>query len=246
MHDTAMEYGKRFFETYLRQAINLTIVDVGAQDVNGSLRSVAPLGNNYIGLDFAEGKGVDIVIQDPYSLPFEDNSVDVCVCSSCFEHAEFFWLLFNDILRILKPTGLFYLNAPSNGSVHRYPVDCWRFYPDSGVALQNWGRRSGYNIALLESFTGIQQNDQWNDFVAIFAKDERYADRYAHRILDQVKDYTNGLIYGSTEFRNLSYQPEDQRGYGTRQMRRLSRKITGKFTRLYHHLNRSGYRSSKR
>ena len=30
---------------------------------------------------------------------------------------------------------LFYLNAPSNGEFHRYPVDCWRFYPDAGGAL---------------------------------------------------------------------------------------------------------------
>ena len=40
------------------------------------------------------GKGVDIVLEDPYCLPFADNSVDVVVSSSCFEQAEFFWLLF--------------------------------------------------------------------------------------------------------------------------------------------------------
>ena len=60
MHDTAMIYGKHFFSTYLKDATGLKIVDIGAQDVNGSLRTVAPMNNEYIGVDFAEGKGVDV------------------------------------------------------------------------------------------------------------------------------------------------------------------------------------------
>ena len=114
MHDTAMQYGAAFFNTYLKNTEDLTIVDIGSQDVNGSLRSVAPTNNKYIGVDFAEAKGVDVVITDPYSLPFEDESVDAVVSSSCFEHSEFFWLLFNEALRILKPNGLLYINAPSD------------------------------------------------------------------------------------------------------------------------------------
>src|SRR5262245_22184991 len=211
MHDTAMEIGKKFFETYTKNKTGLKIIDVGAQDVNGSLRSVAPPNNHYIGIDFVEGKGVDIVITDPYKLPIEDNSIDVVVCSSCFEHSEFFWLLFNDIQRILKPDGLFYLNVPSNGVFHRYPVDCWRFYPDSGVALQNWARRSGYRSTLLESFTGIQKNDIWNDFVGIFLKDSVFIEKHPARIQDSYKDYTNGRVYGSDELSNPVTLQENQR-----------------------------------
>src|SRR5690606_32296760 len=114
MHDTAMLHGRLFFQTYARDITGATIVDIGAQDVNGSLKEVAPEGNNYIGVDFVEGKGVDVIIDDPYKLPMEDNSVDICVSSSCFEHADFFWLSFLEVMRILKPDGLFYLNAPSN------------------------------------------------------------------------------------------------------------------------------------
>jgi SAM-dependent methyltransferase len=211
MHDTAMEIGKKFFETYTKNKTGLKIIDVGAQDVNGSLRSVAPPSNQYIGIDFVEGKGVDIVITDPYKLPLEDNSIDIVVCSSCFEHSEFFWLLFNDIQRILKPDGLFYLNVPSNGIFHRYPVDCWRFYPDSGVALQNWARRSGYKSTLLESFTGIQKKDIWNDFIGVFIKDSVFIEKYPDRIQDAYKDYTNGRVYGSDEISNLVTLQENQR-----------------------------------
>jgi ubiquinone/menaquinone biosynthesis C-methylase UbiE len=116
MHDTALEIGRRFFQTYALGRSGLTVLDVGAQDVNGTLKSVCPTANRYVGLDFVAGKGVDIVITDPYSLPIDNESVDVVVCSSCFEHSEFFWLLFNEIQRVLKPSGIFYLNVPSNGS----------------------------------------------------------------------------------------------------------------------------------
>ena len=101
MHDTAMEIGKQFFETYTKNKTGLKIIDIGAQDVNGSLRSVAPPNNQYIGIDFVEGKGVDIVITDPYKLPIEDNSVNVVVCSSCFEQTFHRMVYFIDILSIV-------------------------------------------------------------------------------------------------------------------------------------------------
>ena len=199
MHDTAMIYGKHFFSTYLKDATGLKIVDIGAQDVNGSLRTVAPMNNEYIGVDFVEGKGVDVILTDPYVLPFEDSSIDVVVSSSCYEHSEFFWLSFNEALRVLKPTGLLYINAPSNGAYHRYPVDCWRFYPDSGVALQNWGNRSGYECALLESFIGVRKKDIWHDFIGVFDKDKKHSSKFTTRIQDNTKEFMNGRLLNSEE-----------------------------------------------
>jgi SAM-dependent methyltransferase len=210
MHDTAMEIGERFFRTYVNERTGLTVLDIGAQDVNGSLKSVCPPANHYVGVDFVAGKGVDIVISDPYSLPVGDEFADVVVCSSCFEHSEFFWLLFNEIQRILRPNGICYLNVPSNGSIHRFPVDCWRFYPDSGIALQNWARRGGYKTALLESFTSNQKANRWNDFVAVFVKDVAFAPQFPKRIQDTYQQFTNGQSFGSTGYVNATDVPEDQ------------------------------------
>ncbi len=190
MHDSAMYYGRAFFETYCAKGFEKkTIVDVGAQDVNGSLRSFCPSGATYIGVDFVEGAGVDVVLSDPYELPFTDASIDVVVCSSVFEHSELFWLLFLECIRILKPDGLLYLNAPSNGPVHRWPGDFWRFYPDAGHALVNWSRRSEYRTLLLESFIAEKQGPitgggRWNDFVAVVLKDDVYEALYPQRILE--------------------------------------------------------------
>jgi SAM-dependent methyltransferase len=210
MHHSAMEYGRLFFSQYTKENSNLKIVDIGSQDVNGSLRSVSLTGNEFIGVDFVEGKGVDVIITDPYNLPFTENSVDVVVCSSCFEHSEFFWLLFNDIIRILKPGGLFYLNVPSNGNFHRYPVDCWRFYPDSGIALQNWAVKSGYDVILLESFIGNQNKAIWNDFIAVFLKDSTRASEHPNRIMGKTDNYTNGITNNNQEFSKSKIRTEDQ------------------------------------
>jgi SAM-dependent methyltransferase len=197
VHPSALDNGRLFFDTYLgAQAQDLTVLDIGAQDVNGSLRGLAPAGCRYIGVDFAPGRGVDLVLDDPYQLPFEDGSVDVVVSSSCFEHVEMFWLMFSEVLRVLGPQGLFYLNAPSNGDFHRYPVDCWRFYPDSGAALVHWGQRSGFRPLLLESFTAYQQQDVWSDFVAVFLKDEACVVQHPRRVLDRVGRYMNGRRHG--------------------------------------------------
>jgi SAM-dependent methyltransferase len=211
MHDTALEYGRLFFKTYIDSEKSIKVLDLGFQDVNGSLRSVAPKKAEYIGVDFADGMGDDIKITEPYKLPFEDNFFDVAVSSSCFEHSEFFWLSFLELLRVLKLDGLLYINAPSNGSFHRYPVDCWRFYPDSGIALQNWAHRNGLNdAALLESFIGIQKNDIWNDFVAVFIKSKKHAPYFEKRMINTLTEYSNGHLKGSEKILNLEDQPFDQ------------------------------------
>jgi SAM-dependent methyltransferase len=214
MHDTALDNGKAFFDAYLPPGSRARVLDIGAQDVNGSLRSVCPEGVEYIGVDFAPGPGVDIVLSDPYTLPFADAHADAIVTSSCFEHSELFWLLFVELLRVLRPEGLLYLNAPSNGAFHRYPMDCWRFYPDSGKALVTWARRCGYNAVLLESFVSAQSAHNpwgWNDFVAVFARDEGHVGLHPRRILDTKAGFTSGMMHGVPTFANYATQTEDMK-----------------------------------
>jgi SAM-dependent methyltransferase len=218
MHSTAMTNGKYFFDTYCAHLPAGKILDIGAQDVNGSLKTVAPPHHEYVGVDFVAGKGVDVILTDPYHLPFEDNSADIIVSSSCFEHSEFFWMSFLDIMRVLKPTGVFYLSAPSNGPFHRYPVDCWRFYPDSGNALAKWGQANGYGKnMLLESYVShqdpnpIDQFSRWNDFTAVFVKDIDNHAMYPSRITSQRTDVENVICFGNSSFINPQMLPEDQR-----------------------------------
>lgn len=199
MHPSSFKNAEAFFTVYAKKLNNPIIVDIGAQDVNGSLKSVAPKNSKYIGVDFVAGKGVDVVLDDPYKLPFESNSVDIVISNSCFEHSEMFWLIFLEIIRVLKPTGLFYLNVPSNGPFHRYPVDCWRFYPDSGNALVKWANMHNNNSVLVESFISKRYKSVWNDYVAIFLKDRTHLNIYAERVVHVKTDFYNGVLTDSTK-----------------------------------------------
>lgn len=138
------------------------IVDLGAMNVNGSYRELFP-GADYVGVDLEEGPGVDVVLSDVYHLPFEDGSVDLILSGQMLEHCGQFWRVFSEIYRVLKPEGRAYLIAPSSGPVHRYPVDCYRFYPDSFAALAEWS-----GLRLVHSWT--DERGPWRDIVGVFQK----------------------------------------------------------------------------
>ncbi|MGH7093404.1 MAG: methyltransferase domain-containing protein [Stellaceae bacterium] len=207
MHDTANALGRQFFQTYLglRPA---RILDVGSRDINGTLRAHAPPGSTYMGVDIEAGPGVDIVLQDPYSFPFEENEFDAVVSTSCFEHDPMFWLTFSEMIRVTRRQGHIYVNAPSNGAYHMYPSDNWRFYPDSGKALAAWAQRHGDTIALVESFIAKRQADMWNDCVMVFCKGDA-ANSIAGRIADGFPASYNIRRSGDDEVTNLTEMTED-------------------------------------
>jgi predicted SAM-dependent methyltransferase len=167
MHDTAYQIANKFFQLYWSPNFE-TIVELGSYDVNGSLRPLQPIGCKYVGLDIESGPSVDVVIKDPSKLPLPDGYCDCVVASSVLEHDRFFWESFLELCRITKPGGFIYINCPSNGDVHRYPADYWRFYPDAGRGLVDWAKKKSVDITLVESFIADRVGDQWNDFVAVF------------------------------------------------------------------------------
>jgi len=169
MHDTAYQIGRLFFELYFDGQAP-SVLDVGSRDFNGSLRACVPAGTKYVGVDLEAGGGVDIVLKDPHKLPFEANSFDAAVSSSCFEHDQMFWLTFLEMARVTKKEGFIYISAPSNGSYHEYPYDNWRFYPDAGLALTEWAKTAGLRLRLIESFVARRVADYWNDCVLVFRK----------------------------------------------------------------------------
>ena len=162
-----MKAGKDFFDRYITSGG--VIVDIGSKNVNGSLRSVASVDCKYLGLDCETGDGVDVVMSDPYKIPYPNDFADFCVSTSCFEHVDFFWELFLEMVRIVKPGGFIYINAPSAGPYHCHPVDCWRFYPDAGDALKRWAERNGLYVTIVDTYT--LDTGAWNDWVAIFRKE---------------------------------------------------------------------------
>ena len=168
MHASSLENMYRCHARYvegdfLQARDEIVVLDVGGADVNGGYREVfLDPRCRYLTVDLAEGAGVDIVLEDPYRLPLEDASVDVVLSGQMLEHCEFFWLTFAEMMRVLKPDGYLFLIAPSAGPIHRYPVDCYRFYPDAYVALAKYAK-----CHLLESW--LDERGPWRDLVGVFA-----------------------------------------------------------------------------
>lgn len=211
MHDTALAAGAAFFHTYATRP-GLEIVEVGARDVGvGALRSAAPAhAGRYIGLDLEAGPNVDLVLPDPHSFPLPDQAADLVLSSSCMEHDGMFWLTFLEMARITRPGGHIYINTPSNGAVHRYPQDCWRFYPDSGLALEAWARRQGLPVLLLEAMTLRRRRDIWNDCVLVFRREPGPDPALpAKTLADRFPDAMNVRLHGQDALRNPTPLTED-------------------------------------
>jgi SAM-dependent methyltransferase len=175
MHKTAHQNATKFYEKYCSTNIeNKQILDVGSWDGgNGNLRTIFGKGK-YTGLDVQFGPNVDVVYDEAF--PFNDNYFDIIVSSSCFEHVEFFWELFLEMSRVLKPQGYIYICAPSSGPYH--PLHCvsdsWRFYPDSWRSLSKWANINNYPILLKESYIDksyCPPDENWIDSIGIFTKE---------------------------------------------------------------------------
>lgn len=217
MHLSAIQSFIDFKKTYLvkipRKKINL--VEIGSMAVNSSVKNVLDDNINYTGLDISNGDNVDVVLQDPYKFPFANESIDVIISISTFEHTEFFWLTYLEILRVLKKDGLFFLNAPSNSKFHRHETDNWRFYPDSCLALEKWGKKNNYNPKVLEHYTNYENGrDIWNDYVSVTIKSEDSLNAYPSRIIDKKKNFTNGRTDKSDKIINFQAIPQDQNNWG--------------------------------
>lgn len=171
MHPTSLEnmrkcHGRFFLPSPLAGRPLVRVLDIGGADVNGSYREVfAGPRFDYRTADLSPGPGVDLVLDDPYRIPLPDGPIDIVLSGQMLEHSEFFWLAFQEMVRLLSPEGFLFLIAPSAGPIHRYPVDCYRFYPDAYQAL---ARYAGCHLQALWR----DERGPWQDLVGVFRRTE--------------------------------------------------------------------------
>lgn len=182
MHDSALDKLRTFRKAYLGpyENVPLSVLDVGsavAHPGHDSNRTVMENGAWTLrGLDIEAGINVDIVVAEPYDwAEVPTGSVDIVTCSQVFEHAEFFWITMLEIGRVLKTNGIAFINAPGSGPLHRYPVDCWRFYDDAFPAL---ARYAGLNLveSQVQWAPAYRKGLQWRDATAIMQRPVRDAE----------------------------------------------------------------------
>ncbi len=174
MHTSSLENMKRLATAHLSPASSLDIIDVGSCDVNGSYKPIFDRPNwRYRGLDVAAGPNVDMIMTDAYRIPLPARSVDLVISGQAFEHIEYFWITFLEMVRVLRPGGMIFLIAPSRGPEHRYPVDCWRFYPDGYRALARFAGVKLLDVSTDWHTDGPEDSRAWGDTVGVFVKQEQ-------------------------------------------------------------------------
>jgi len=170
MHDSSYQKMKAFVEQYLAEAgeLQLQVIDIGARSVDGGSGYCGLFARekwSYRGLDVEAGQNVDVVVSDPYSwTALDSESMDVAVSGQVLEHVEFPWLTVSEVARVLKPGGVFCLIVPSAGPEHRYPLDCWRIYPDGIRAL---AKHAGLEVVEVFTEWGV---GQWQDTFAVMQR----------------------------------------------------------------------------
>lgn len=92
---------------------NAKVLDVGSLDINGSNRYLFE-DCEYTGIDVGPGKNVDIVCPG-HKFEASDGSFDVIVSTECFEHDMYFPETLKNIIRMLRPGGLFFFTCGGDG-----------------------------------------------------------------------------------------------------------------------------------
>lgn len=145
-----------------------TVLDVGARIVDGQKLSYATLFPNsaftYVGMDVEAGANVNVVVAHPYDwAELKANSFDVVISGQALEHVPYFWDVFQEMARVLKPGGSLVVIVPSKGAVHRYPVDCYRFHPDGLMAL-------AHRYGLRTTSVVVDEGSYWGDVMLVAKK----------------------------------------------------------------------------
>lgn len=137
MHQSVFDFLRRV--VHRSEIEGLSVLEVGSQDVNGSPREVVlPYGpSRYVGVDFAPGKGVDLVLDvKDLARHFGTDSFDVVVSTEMLEHAQDWRTAVDQMKQVLRQDGLLVVTTRGPAfPYHGYPYDYWRFTLDDFRAI---------------------------------------------------------------------------------------------------------------
>lgn len=91
-----------------------TILEIGSQDINGSIRDFFTQATNYIGLDIGMAPGVDWVVPGEL-IELPDQWADISISTECFEHTASWPKILINMIRITREDGLVILTMAGDG-----------------------------------------------------------------------------------------------------------------------------------
>lgn len=112
-HYSQIEFVKKITQFFPEFFSGRKVLEVGSWDVNGSVRKFFA-NCDYLGIDVAEGPGVDLVCEGQH-LEKPSNYFDVVISCECFEHNPFWLETFINMIRMLKPHGLCIVSCATTG-----------------------------------------------------------------------------------------------------------------------------------
>lgn len=145
---------------------NISVVDFGSMDINGSLRKHIGYGASYVGVDWRPGRNVDVV-SFAHDVDFDPGSVDTVVSASMLEHDPYWERSVEKMAEVLKPDGALFITWGSmTNAVHTlkasplkqfHPLKCGlliRKFEDLCMGVQSFEYEDGdygrkYGLAAL-------------------------------------------------------------------------------------------------
>jgi hypothetical protein len=122
-----------FIRKYL--PYNSKVLDFGGSDINGSYKKIITAqGSVYKTIDF---NNADYIVNS-YDWKDIPKDFDAVISGQALEHDLFFWVTLKNMKSVVKKYGLIIIIVPSKGEYHKYPEDCYRFYPGSANLLQRY------------------------------------------------------------------------------------------------------------
>jgi len=137
MHPSILDWAKQVLKPDLVKG--QMVLEVGAQDVNGSVRpfveSMEPLA--YMGVDSAAGDRVDQVIDcEKLCEQVGSGTWDLVISTEMLEHVRDWRTCCDQMVRAIKHNGFLLLTTRSPGyPYHPYPEDHWRFSRNDIIAI---------------------------------------------------------------------------------------------------------------
>ncbi len=138
-HQQQVDFCKSIKQSIPQFFSNRFVVDLGSLDINGNNQYLFD-DCLYLGVDLMPGRNVDLATKG-HELSLPDESVDVVISTECFEHDQFYPLTIKNIVRMIKPGGLFIFSCATTG---RPEHGTRRTMPADAPFIQEFGEWADY------------------------------------------------------------------------------------------------------
>lgn len=149
---------RKFEASLLSMVADPVVLDVGSGgDDERELAGFSDgLKQRLIRTDLFAGRRTDFVA-DAHCLPVNDASIDGVILQGVVEHVARPWVIAQEIIRVLKPGGFVYCDAPFVQWYHEDPKDYYRFTEDGLKQLFEGCEcvESGVAIGPVGAFVGV-------------------------------------------------------------------------------------------